>query len=485
MLVALSLAACVAPAAPRTTETGAKTTTGHATSPAPHATPSSGAGRAPSPAASAPPLHLTGGAPDSVAFAGTVVVDPAYIVAHHAGHLLTGDGAGLITEDGAGILAHDGGTVVSQGGGNVIVPAGLIGSDGAGLVSRGGGAVKAQPYRVQEEAAASPQALVAAAGMAVFARSLATGKPLPVGLDEHGNPAYAVYSDMRGRYTLHLPPGTQNVEVVARVLPVADDAMRYDRIVPPDRTAGVGVSDDTTAVTDYLEQGYAAAMEIVLRGDPALVHAVMGTGAVTGDTIYLDLAALAGRSKLPPQDDPAYHALALRMAEVVVGGADLKTVVIDMKTLSRDNALAKTIWAPTVPGYEHGVPALDGMADTARKNRELVQSRFQDLGRAAAIATLHEKLAPGTDAERLFDQPGQINIYVATQIVPKHLAENQSVGQATQDMLQSLGTPPATGYVEGFQAMFSPIFDTLMLAPHDHPEVLAQLEELIKGAATP
>ncbi|MDB5101119.1 MAG: hypothetical protein JWM80_5540 [Cyanobacteria bacterium RYN_339] len=167
------------------------------------------------------------------------------LITNDGGSLITNDGGGLITNDGGSLITNDGGSIVAQGGGNIVAQGG--GNYGL-LATSGGGSVPA-------------------AGFWVGLFSLAKGKLLPVGQDEQGKQVYAVFSNMKGGFTLYVP-----AEEVGNVLVVASDARAKDRRLAVSavtvKTATNGPVDEfTTQTVAYLRASLAPRLQEVLDSD--------------------------------------------------------------------------------------------------------------------------------------------------------------------------------------------------------------------------
>jgi hypothetical protein len=222
------------------------------------------------------PVRLAKPASASTTLAGAIVVDAGYIVAQGGGNIVaqgggnvvtagplnTNDGGSLITNDGGSmtggnggttIVAQGGGNIVAQGGGNLITNdgAGVVASDGVTIVAQGGGNIVAQGggnYRLA--AAPAPGTQLPAAGMAVGAYSLTSGRYVPVGVDKAGKPVYTVYSNLQGAYELYVPADAGNVLVVANVPGSRDHRLAFDLL----DGAGDRLDEDTAMVTKLLRQ---------------------------------------------------------------------------------------------------------------------------------------------------------------------------------------------------------------------------------------
>ncbi|MDB5098749.1 MAG: hypothetical protein JWM80_3170 [Cyanobacteria bacterium RYN_339] len=254
-------------------------------------------------------------APGAVSLAGTVGIDPRFLVASRAavvfkrgggsvlavggGNLVAADGAGvtggnghplisqdggglisndgnsvvgpdgggLISQDGGGLISQDGGGLISQDGGGFAAPdgntligqdgAGLISQDGGGLISVGSGGLASKLMLLAAEAVPLPPDLAAslpAAGMWVGARSLRDGKPVPVGLDPAGKPVYTVFSNADGKYELFLDPALKDDVRLVAAVPGAREARHFYNLLTPAQADATqaSMSEDKSLATSLV-----------------------------------------------------------------------------------------------------------------------------------------------------------------------------------------------------------------------------------------
>jgi hypothetical protein len=209
--------------------------------------------------------------------AGTIAVDPAYVVAAGAGNIIA-TGAGNVVAAGAGNIVGGNASAALGSTGN-----GIVATGGGNLIATGAGNVTAKRRLMATDAGELP-----AAGMEISVLDLASDVPLPLGKDANGRDVYTVLSDAAGRYEVYLPDGVAtNVLVVARVPGQDDPRLAYDLAAAPG--GSVALDEDSALLTRFIRQTYTSAMRTVLTRllDPKpgaatdLVVAFNGSGLPT------------------------------------------------------------------------------------------------------------------------------------------------------------------------------------------------------------
>lgn len=204
---------------------------------------------------------------DVHALTGVVRLEANYVVGTGAGALISDHGsqvirladAGLISDAGGNLIANNSSNVVSNNGGGLISDngGGLVSDHGGGIVSNhGGGLVAKSAYRVSATGADVPPfgTILPAAGVAVGAQDLTSGKLLQLGKDSAGNPAYAVITDKTGGFHVFLP-GTLagSVRVVSAPLAGQDDRLAT-ALLSSQLGAQIALDEDTARVAESVRQ---------------------------------------------------------------------------------------------------------------------------------------------------------------------------------------------------------------------------------------
>ena len=220
------------------------------------------------------------------------------LIAQGGGNLIANGGGNLIAQGGGNLIANGGGNLIAQGGGNVIVPGGvasliaqgggnliaqgggnLIANGGGNLIAQGGGNLIAQGggnliaqgggnYRILSTpwvgtGSVAPDAaalaglvsgsLVPAAGMMLGVIDLRDNRFVSLGVNAEGEAVEAVYSNLQGAYTLHVPAELkENLRVVALTPGLQGRTGIYDAVVVGEPSNDPSVNDDTTILTKYL-----------------------------------------------------------------------------------------------------------------------------------------------------------------------------------------------------------------------------------------
>jgi hypothetical protein len=218
------------------------------------------------------------------------------LIAQGGGNLIANGGGNLIAQGGGNLIANGGGNLIAQGGGNVIVPGGaasliaqgggnLIAQGGGNLIAQGGGNLIAQGggnYRILSTpgigtGSVAPDAaslarlasgsLVPAAGMMLGVIDLRDNRFVSLGVNDRGEAVEAVYSNLQGAYTLHVPADLkENLRVVALAPGLQGRTGIYDAVVVGgDANDDPSVNDDTTTLTKYLRVAMRGKLWDILR----------------------------------------------------------------------------------------------------------------------------------------------------------------------------------------------------------------------------
>lgn len=440
------LAACqvavvphAAPVKPRVAATTPAASPGDASA-KPDGAAASPSGATSSPASARPNLLVTQGT-GKTTLSGIVSLDPSYLELAHAGQLISQDGGGLvaagnvklISQDGGGVISNDGSTLISQDGsslisqdgggivarssGNVVVPASLISQDGGsvisndgstlisqdggGLISQDGGGIVAQgggnlaghaSYQLQDTGAGAGN-LIPAAGMVLWVQSLETGEKLPLGVDAKGQPVYAIYTNLKGGFTLTLPGNVgTHVDVRAFVPGKGDVRLRYDQFASSASADGVAVNDDTAMVSEFMRNALGASLLPVVKGNLADALAayhydeqteIVQSFLKTGFTALTQAAVQGGYDKaLPDQQIWAAH----RLAEKVLALGHVEDATPDDAFIPTHTALVFK------PDHAHAVSVLAAYLN----NRRLAVTRL-----FAANPKMPELIAGQLDVQAL------------------------------------------------------------------------------------
>jgi hypothetical protein len=325
-----------------------------------------------------PPAFLKAPATPSRLVKGVLQLDAGYVTATNAGSIIGGnastalgmghlrldaatgalisnDGAGLITNDGGGIISGNAGAVISgnsgavvaQGAGNVIAPNGgtVIAPNGAGVVSPNGGSVIAPnggtviapnggTYRLAADA--SSQALVPAAGMLLQAVQLGVDKPIPLGVDAEGHPAYAIYTNGGGHFEVYLPATEAGTIHLRAIAPNLDARLVYDHVGSPPAGQELAIDEDTAQASRYLLGAFKGKLAAILAApdldDPAFRASVLeGTHATPelGNFLWPVAHTFVDRVKaagIPPE---RYEEAAGHAAEALLRTVKLEDIPVD------------------------------------------------------------------------------------------------------------------------------------------------------------
>jgi hypothetical protein len=376
--------------------------------------------------------------------AGNIVASGAgNIVAQGGGNIISGNGSAIISGNGSAVVATGGDQVVAQGGGNILVGGRIVASGAGNIVAQGAGNIVAQGggnvisgngsavisgngsaivaqgagnYRLAQLAVSSARPAFGTAlptvGTVITARAMATGAPLPVGVDGQGKPVYAIYSNLQGEYTLFVPTDVPGGVVVEARVPKRDDPRSVYDIVSGVAKDGV-IDEDSALVAKYLRRTFANKFRSVLellkenRGsenDP-FEHPEKLAGFFSGDpsgckqqgegeaainaVVVPPLQELLEAIKRNPKITEAdYPILAERLGDVVIGTAVATKDVADFRILPATyNASARELAADDNPYYAAGANAkvLETLVAILAQTREHLTALGLKLGDEAAV----------------------------------------------------------------------------------------------------
>jgi hypothetical protein len=405
--------------------------------------------------------------------------------------LLGPDGSPVVSKtrlvDGSGaVLAVEAGNVISNNG------ADLVSDHGGALISDAGGSLigKAK-FRLAEadgvqvlDATSGPSlgAMLPAAAMQVAAISLRTGRALPLGEDPDGKPVYAIFTNLTGGYTLHLPAEEAgNVLVVAGVPNVRDARLRYAALTPARAGVRAVLDEDAAAVTRTVREVLAHRLAEVFVSPPARATCLLANSGtlpaevkalVAGLVEDMHDAAAAARVSADPAQRGAVAALARRAADTMLASVDLPAVVI-VPNGTKADASAAVI----------GAPALTVLANVMREARERATEKF-----AADPGFLSKqeffRTATACDPTRYrFEKPSDLNAFV----LEEYLLNNSDPGLLrAADVFLALGMPTTEFKFPYASAHIVRAMDAIMTrlminwATND-ASVQEQVKELIAG----
>lgn len=302
----------------------------------------------------------------------TVRADAGWIIANNGGSLISDNGLGainvggaLISDNGLGVVSNNGGNLVVAEGQRLILNAGtLISDNGLGLTAKaklvsdnglgiiannGGGFVTRTRYGLAQAAAPMLGTALPAAGMVVGLIDPRTGAPVPVGIDEAGQPVYAVFSDAAGRVQLHIAPDLPgNLRLVVFPATGADKRLRFNAFVA-NGDGAPKVDDDEAQVAAFLRGIMSRRLATMYMQN------VTGAGGVQNGLIPPGLVAKApglaslaqpladrmrgflddvGGAKASPR---RLEALMLLLADRVITDMDLAIIIADASGLEDES----------------------------------------------------------------------------------------------------------------------------------------------------
>jgi hypothetical protein len=411
----------------------------------------------------------------AVTIAGTVQVDPTYVVQAGGGQLLSPNGAGLLSPNGAGVIAPNGASVLAAGSaviapngaglispdgarviannsGNVVAAKaelisehgnGLIGEHGNGLIAPNGGSLTG---KVKRRLFASDDGLVTAAGMVVGLRSLVTGELVPIGKDGGGQDVFALYTNLQGAYRFAVPADVAStVEVVAVAPGTADDRLVYRTLTAGTGTASSRVDDDTSVTAAYVREAIQALMLPILQGNLAAIQPALPKGSA--DVLMPALQKLEDTMPAsgPKSWTPAQQrAQARRIAERILAEVDL--------TKSRPDTTLVT--EPYKGLHPADADCLAILAVQMAHMRGELARRFKQ----EADPTVFSRVPSVTGANQRdgvtyeIKRPADYGMFVASVLVGANGGDPAKIDKAVSDFEHELGVHGVNGEDEWFRA---------------------------------
>jgi hypothetical protein len=265
---------------------------------------------------------------------GSLEIDAGYAVGAGGARLLDGvvalaDNA-LIANNSGNLISDHGAALISDHGGGLIGKVKLISDHGSGLI----GKVKYAPFGLLE-AQAAPRLgdRLPAAGMLVGAIGMADGKPVPIGVDGTGAPAYAIYSNAAGKFALHLPAAlTHNVRLVA--FAGDDPRLAYDLLTAPTGTASRAITEDTALAARYVRLVLTRRLQeaFELDGAGVGVHVSPALKAIVGEALQpaLDrIHAASVEAKVPQLSEEGRGLAVQAFGDALASYVDLDKIQLD------------------------------------------------------------------------------------------------------------------------------------------------------------
>ncbi|MDB5101015.1 MAG: hypothetical protein JWM80_5436 [Cyanobacteria bacterium RYN_339] len=286
---------------------------------------------------------------DSVALSGHITLDAGYIVAQGGGNIVAQGGGNIVAQGGGNIVAQGGGNIVAQGGGNVISakqdPAALgsqlIGNDGAGavaavsagLITNDGGSLITNDGGSWHLLDVATSSALPAAGMAVQAINLSTGRPILM-VDGKGRVGKWVLSDASGAYQLFIPRSLEGNVLIQAQPPakLADPRLRLTRLANASQVGEVAVDEPSTLAVAFCRNILISKITPLLF--PGLETTVQPTNLTPEQRLILetlrkqlDVSLQAGDAG--SLDDHQRKALAIRCSDVVLAKLHFGELKID------------------------------------------------------------------------------------------------------------------------------------------------------------
>jgi sugar lactone lactonase YvrE len=382
---------------------------------------------------------------DSTELSGTIAVDAAYAIEAGAAKIVSDNGGGLVANNGGSLLANSGSNMVggdpaqitshlgaaltgkvkliSDHGGGIIANngGGIIANNGGGIVSDHGGG-----WRLLDVAGPAHKA-APVGGMLVGVQSLTDGAFLPLGVDRNGKAVYAVYTDAKGAFKVHLPPGmAHNVLVVASIAGTQDTRLAVDLLARPTAAKDLQVDDATTLVTTYLRRAMIRRVEEVVDPDPCMPTLASmgfaGSALAIGLGAYQDLLTGEAYKALPRE---ARRRVLVRLTDALLGQLDVEH-------------------AQVAPGLEPGakvtgaaLPVLKGFMDAlehAAAERLAADPAYFDKAFYVKVANLDRRGRPAVQIRKPSDLSEFIvDDFLATNDVPTAIR--------TEAIMVDLGLP--------------------------------------------
>ncbi|MDB5101660.1 MAG: hypothetical protein JWM80_6081, partial [Cyanobacteria bacterium RYN_339] len=210
----------------------------------------------------------------------------------------------------------------------------------------------------------------------LHATSLRTHETLPLGVDDQGQPVYAVYTNLAGGFKVYVPASEQgNVLLTAEVPAAEDDRLRFAVLAPANATAALLVDEDAAVSARYVRQGLIGRLMDMLTRDPAQSLCLIGASGAFSPALKEILRttvtdfhthAVAVGIRETDHDKLAVWALAERCADTIIAEVDLRSIVLDTQ--------GNVDWG-TLPN-EGPEPALAALGDVLGSMRDAAAARL-------------------------------------------------------------------------------------------------------------
>jgi hypothetical protein len=347
--------------------------------------------------------------------------------------------AGVVRIDAAYAIGAGGARLVSNNGGTAVGAPGRVVSNNTGnLVANNGGALisdKGSGYALAQAGPTPPPVgtILPAAGLVLQARSLRTGEPVALGVDEAGAPVTAVYTNAAGAFEIYVPEGPDKLVFEARFPgeAAADPRLAYD-LLPAGLPSSLVIDEDTAQVTRYVRDACRGTIaKFVLTDDvETTVNDVVteAADALVGpltDLIreFRGVSAEVGLDKAPPAD---VQRVAGRMTDVVLDHLALDEV-----------KLQKAYWDDWTGPEEPAIPAL---VDVMRQVREATTAKLAAdpafFEKQPYLAGANAARPAGTPAYAI-RKPADLNAFIVNALVIPNAHHTE-----TEEVFTSVGLPP-------------------------------------------
>lgn len=294
----------------------------------------------------------------------SIQADAGWVVANGGGAIVSSNGASvlrlgaaLISDNGLGVVSNNGGNVVvadgerlmtaggtllSDNGLGLVGKAKLLGNNGAGIVANNGGGIvsnNGSGYRLAQADAALGTALPAAQ-MVVGVIDPRSGAPVPVGVDEAGDPVFAVFSDGAGRVRLHVPETLAgNLRLVA-LPPDGSDARLRVSVLAAARGGEARVDDAEVQATALCRHAMARRLADLYAGSGAEAL-IPASAAARNPGLAAFAAPVAKRLKEALDEVGGRTAAPLRIEAVALLATDRMIADLDLEAMPLEAGLSR------------------------------------------------------------------------------------------------------------------------------------------------
>ncbi|MDB5097580.1 MAG: hypothetical protein JWM80_2001 [Cyanobacteria bacterium RYN_339] len=395
--------------------------------------------------------------------AGAMQVDAGYVVQAGGGKIIASNGASLLTAgtalispNGGSLISPDGARILANNAGNVVAAKSeLISERGNGLIAPNGGQLTG---KVKRQLLQAGDGLTTAAGMVVGLRSLLTGEFVEIGKDESGQPAYALYTNLKGEYRFAVPADVAStVELVALAPGVADERLSYSSLTSSAAGTATRVDDDTSVMAAYVREAVQALMLPILQGNLAAVQASLPKSASQQLTPALKKAI----DEMPATGPKSWTAAeqrvqARRLAERVLAEVTLTAALPDATLVSAE---FKGL-------HPAGADCLTILGVQMAHQRNELARRFKE----EADPTVFSRIASVTAASQRdgvtyeIKRPADYGMFVARTIVGANAADPVKVDAAVSTFEHELGLHGVNGEDQWFRAVLQGLQNQLGFA---------------------